>query len=89
MLRLMFVQVERHYSKYVVPELSLEKLQIITTSVASPSHKVKWLKWMNTSDETRKARRFPARPVNEDKVQSFLGKACFYAGVIIACAFKT
>ena len=84
---LTYVQVERHYSKYAVPELSLEKLQIICTSVASPPHKVKWLKWMNASDETREARRFPPRPVNQDKLQSFLARACFYAGVSIVWLF--
>lgn len=78
---IVFGQIERHWSLYATPELTLEKLQLIATSNASPSYKVKWLKWMNSSGPTREARRFPARPVNEEKLTYFLAKACWYAGV--------
>ena len=71
----------RHWILFSVPELTLEKLQLIATSNASPSYKVKWLKWMNSSEGSREARRFLPRPVNEDKLSTFLAKACWYARV--------
>ena len=54
---------------------------MIATSSVSPNHKVKCLKWMNASGPSREARRVPPRPVNEEKLQLFLSKACWYAGV--------
>ncbi len=75
------LQIERHWSHNAVPELTLEKLQLIATATVEPRHKVKWLNWMNASTYTREACRFPPRPVNEDKLASFLSKACYYAGV--------
>jgi hypothetical protein len=75
------VQIERHWSLYAVPELTLEKLQMIATSNVTASYKVKWLKWLNASGPSREARRFPPRPVNEEKLFTFLTKACWYAGV--------
>lgn len=75
------VQIERHWSQFAVPELTLEKLQLIATANVSPTHKVKWLKWMNASAYSREARRFPPRPANEEKLQAFLTRACWFAGV--------
>lgn len=74
-------QIERHWSLYAVQELTLDKLQLIATANATPSHKVKWLTWLNSSAPTREARRFPPRPANDDKITSFLSKACWYAAV--------
>ena len=78
---LCYAQIERHWTLFSVPELTLEKLQLIATSNASPSYKVKWLKWMNSSRASHEARRFPPRLVNEDKLSTFLAKACWYVGV--------
>jgi len=75
------MQIERHWSLYSSPELTLKKLQMIATANVSPVYKVRWLQWMNTSAPTREARRFPPRPVNEDKLMQFVVNAGSYAGV--------
>ena len=56
---------------------------IAMTSV-NPNHRVKWLKWMNASGPSREARRVPPCPVNEEKLQLFLSKACWYAGICVS-----
>ena len=75
-------QIARHYTlNSITPELNLEKLQLIATAKASPSSKIKWLEYFNSSLSTREARKLPTKPTNEEKLQAFLGKACFWEGV--------
>ena len=57
---------------------------MIATANVTPSHKVKWLKWMNASGPSREASRVPIRHVNEEKLQLFLSKASWYAGVCVS-----
>jgi len=63
------------------PELTLEKLQLIATAKASPPSKIRWLEFFNSSAATREARRLPPKPINEERLSSFLAKACWWAGV--------
>jgi hypothetical protein len=75
-------QIACHYSlNSITLELNLEKLQLIATAKASPASKIKWLEYFNSSASTREARKLPAKPTNEDKLQAFLAKACFWEGV--------
>jgi hypothetical protein len=77
-------QIARHYSlNSIAPELNLEKLQLIATAKSSPASKIKWLEYFNSSASTREARKLPAKPTNEEKLQAFLAKACFWEGVSI------
>ena len=76
------LQIARHYTlNSINPELNLEKLQMIATAKASAASKIKWLEYFNSSLSTREARKLPPKPSNEDKLQAFLGKACFWEGV--------
>ena len=75
-------QIARHYTlNSIAPELNLEKLQLIATAKASPASKIKWLEYFNSSASTREARKLPTKPTNEEKLQAFLAKACFWDGV--------
>ena len=75
-------QIARHYTlNSIAPELNLEKLQLIATAKASVASKIKWLEYFNSSASTREARKIPTKPTNEDKLQAFLAKACFWDGV--------
>lgn len=64
----------------------MEKLQLIATAKATPSSKIKWLQYFNSSASTREARRLPPKLINEDKLATFLSKACWWAGV--RCSFS-
>ena len=75
-------QILRHYTlNSIAPELNLEKLQLIATAKASPASKMKWLEYFNAFAPTREACKLPTKPTNEEKLQSFLSKACFWEGV--------
>jgi hypothetical protein len=62
-------------------ELTLEKLQLIATTSVTPYHKLRWLRWWNSSIHTRKAVRFPLKLVNEDRLNTFILRAAWWAGV--------
>ena len=59
----------------------MEILQLIVTAKASAASKVKWLEYFNSFASTREARKLPTKPTNEERLCSFLAKACFWAGV--------
>jgi hypothetical protein len=62
-------------------ELTLDKLQLIATSVVPPHHKLRWLKWWNSSVHTRGAVRFPLKPVNDERLNFFIVRAAWWGGV--------
>lgn len=75
------MQIERHYARNSLePDMQLDKLQAIATSIASPDSKVQWLMWWNSSEQTRAARKFPSK-TTKDILSNWLDKACWYAGV--------
>jgi hypothetical protein len=53
---------------------------IATANVAS-HFKVRWLKQWNSSSHNREAVHFPAKPVNEDRLGTWLTRATYWAGV--------
>ena len=76
------MQVERHYSSNTTnTELTMEKLQLIVTAKASSTAKIRWLQFFNSSAATREARKIPPKPVNEDRLTSWLARATFWAEV--------
>lgn len=82
------MQVEKHWSSNEVPKMTLEKLQMVATCNTTSFHKVKFLKWWNSSMPSRDARQFPAKLVSETYLGPFLNKIGWYAGVsayFIAC----
>ena len=72
---------ERHWSRNEVPEMTLEKLQMVATCNMPGAHKAKILKWWNSSAPSREARKFPQKPVSENLLPLFLAKCVWYAGV--------
>ena len=61
--------------------MTLEKLQMVATCNTTADHKIKFLKWWNSSTPSRDARRFPPRPVSETLLGPFLNRCVWYAGV--------
>jgi hypothetical protein len=76
-----FIQITRHWSNNEKPEMTLEKLQSISTASAAPHFKVRWLEFWNSSLHSRQAVHFPAKGVTERDLDAWLNKACFWAGV--------
>ena len=55
--------------------MSLEKLQLIATTSASPAHKVNWLRWWNSN--IRKDLHFPTN-TTDDTLTKWLARAAFW-----------
>jgi hypothetical protein len=64
------------------PEMSLEKLQKISASIVQPKYKVKWLDMWNSSEINRAALKFPPPGITDEKLDTWLHKAVFWAEVI-------
>ena len=64
-----------------MPKMTLEKLQMVATCNMSATHKIKILKWWNSSFPSRKARMFPPKPISENLLPRFLAKCVWYARV--------
>jgi hypothetical protein len=76
-----FIQITRHWSNNEKPEMTLEKLQSISTASAAPHFKIRWLEFWNSSLHSRQAVHFPAKGVTERDLDAWLNKACFWVGV--------
>jgi hypothetical protein len=55
------LQITKHWSNNEKPEMTLEKLQLVATTVAAPPHKVRWLQNWNSSSLSREALHFLQR----------------------------
>ena len=64
-----------------MPEMTLEKLQMVATCNMLGVQKTKILKWWNSSTPSRQAKKFPHKPVSENLLPLFLAKYVWYAGV--------
>ena len=64
-----------------MPEMTLEKLQMVATCNMPNMQKMKILKWWNSSAPSREARKFPQKPISENLLPLFLAKCVWYAGV--------
>jgi len=75
------MQIEKHWTTNEILEMTLEKLQMIATCNTSAQQKIKFMKWWNSSTPSREARKFPPKPVSEEKLGPFLNKCVWWAGV--------
>jgi hypothetical protein len=57
--------------------MSLEKLQLIATTVVSSLHKVRWLKHWNSGLHTCEALHFLAKEFTDRELEAWLNKASF------------
>ena len=61
--------------------MTLEKLQMVATCNTTVDHKIKFLKWWNSSTPSCDARRFPPRLVLETLLGPFLNRCVWYIWV--------
>ena len=64
-----------------MPEMTLEKLQMVATCNILAAQKTKILKWWNSCAPSHDARKFPPKPISENFLSLFLAKYVWYAGV--------
>lgn len=75
------MQITTHYGVHSVPQMTLEKLQMIATTPVEPKFKARWLKWWNSSEMARESLRFPLGDVKDKELDAWLIKASFWAQV--------
>jgi hypothetical protein len=81
-LHSLVLQIDRHFSTFVVPDMTIEKLQKVATTHVDASFKAKWLRWWNSSSKVKIKNQFPSSlPLRERVLDEWLNKASFWAQV--------
>jgi hypothetical protein len=81
-LKLLYLlQINRHFSDFSKPEMSLDKLQKIVPAAVEAKYKARWLRWWNSSLSSRLSYRFPPLEFKDTEFDPWLNKASFWAGV--------
>ena len=75
-------QIDRHFSTFLVMDMTIEKLQKMAMTHVDAHLKAKWLRWWNSSAEVKEHNKFPlALPLKEKVLKNWLNKASFWAYV--------
>jgi hypothetical protein len=75
-------QIDRHFSTFLVPDMTIEKLQKVGTTHVEAHFKAKWLRWWNSPADVKDKNRFPSSlPLREKVLENWLNKASFWAQV--------
>jgi hypothetical protein len=76
------LQIERHFSTFMYPDMTIEKLQKVATTHVDASFKAKWLRWWNSPAKVKIENQFPSTvPLREKFLDEWLNKASFWAQV--------
>jgi hypothetical protein len=75
-------QIDRHFSTFLVTDMTIEKLQKVATTHVDAHFKAKWLRWWNSPAEVKKHYKFPfALPLRERVLKNWHNKVFFWAQV--------
>lgn len=76
------MQVTKHYNNVIKPEMTQERLHILSTATVNAETKVSWLKLWNTSKINRESSKFPTgKTLSDRNLLLWLHKATFWAQV--------
>jgi hypothetical protein len=76
------LQIDRHFSTFMYPDMTIEKLQKVATTHVDASFKAKWLRWWNSPAKVKIENQFPSTvPLREKFLDDWLNKASFWAQV--------
>ena len=78
---MLFSQINRHFSEFPKPEMTLDKLQKIVPANVEAKYKARWLRWWNSSPGSRVSYRFLPPEFKEADLDPWLNKAAFWASV--------
>ena len=72
------LQIDHHYSNFIVTVMTIEKLQKVATTHVDASLKAMWLQWWNSSTDVKIKNQFPSvLPLREKVLNDWLNKASF------------
>lgn len=72
------MQIAKHWSANLTPEMTTEKLQNLASSSIPSTEKEAILKIWNSSKSDRKIKKFPLAPFNDNVFNTFLHKYVFW-----------
>ena len=82
------LQIDRHFSTFLVTDMTIEKLQKVATTHVDASLKAMWLRWWNSLTEVKNKNNFPSIISLREKVlDDWLNKASFWAHVHLQVLF--
>jgi len=61
-------QIDRHFSSFLVTDMTIEKLQKVATAHVDSHFKAKWLRWWNSPPDVKNKKRFPSDLPLREKV---------------------
>jgi hypothetical protein len=77
------LQIDRHYSTFLVSDMSIEKLQKVATTHVDASIKARWLWWWNSPSDVKTINKFPiAIPLREKVLDDWFHRASIWAHVL-------
>ena len=77
------LQIDRHYSTFLVSDMSIEKLQKVATRHVDASIKARWLWWWNSPADVKTINKFPTSLLLlETVLDDWLHRASFWAQVL-------
>lgn len=81
-LHSLFPQIDRHFSTFLMPDMTIEKLQKVATTHVDASFKARWLRWWNSPTDVKTQNIFPSSvPLREKVLEDWLHKASLWAQV--------
>ena len=75
------MQIDHHYNENARPKMSIEKLQKIVTTLEEPKYKTQWLRWWNSSQDTRLSYQFPFFTEKRSMWMDWIVRALLWAKV--------
>jgi hypothetical protein len=76
------LHIDRHFSTFMYPDMTIEKLQKMATTHVDASFKAKWLWWWNSSAKVKMENQFPSSlPLRQKILNDWLNKAFFWTQV--------
>ena len=74
------LQIDHHYSTFLVPDMSIEKIQKVATTHADASIKARRLWWWNSPAGVKTINKFrTSHPLREKVLDDWLHRASFWA----------
>jgi hypothetical protein len=76
------LQIDGHFSIFMYPDTTIEKLQNVATTHVNASFKAKWLRWWNSPAKVKMENQFPSSlPLHEKVLDDWLNKTSYWAQV--------
>jgi hypothetical protein len=82
------LQIDRHFSSFLVSDMTIEKLQKVATTHGDAFFKTKWLRWWNSPSEVKFKNQIPSVfSLREKILDDWFNKASFWVQIHLQVLF--